>query len=140
MGAEVTTISVPTIISLERQSSIRDTLHQCLLDYDQKKHFAQRRISISELPILGSLNDAKNLDIERLDPKWRKAARKVARKIAKSAWKGTKVSAKLLFIAPYIPLVLFFVLLDWVQDEIGEYLTKEDVESISDWSTSTLVN
>ncbi|KAK7997416.1 hypothetical protein PG990_009889 [Apiospora arundinis] len=126
---------------LKRQSSVRSVSCQYLIEEDRKKqHGGRRRISISELPLLGSLKDTKKpgkLNFKCLDP----ILRKVAKKIAKHAWRGAIVSAKLLFIAPYIPLVLFFVLCDWVLKELGEYLTEEDTDSISSWSTtSTLVD
>ncbi|KAK7958591.1 hypothetical protein PG996_009976 [Apiospora saccharicola] len=102
-------------------------------DRKQKKP-AKRRISVSHLPRLGSLKSTETLDHESLDPK----RRKLAKKLATGAWKGAKVSAKLLVIAPYLPMVLFLVLCDWLQQELDGIPVKEDVGSISDWSTSTL--
>lgn len=63
-----------------------------------------------------------------MDPKLRKHAHK----IAKRAWKGAKTSATLVVIAPYLPMVLFLVLCDWVQRELGEFPAKEDVKCMSD--------
>lgn len=140
--AVTTATAVPTFVNLGRQISIRNTHSQCLFDHDQNRKPDKRRISISELPILGSLNNAKNLNSEHLrDPRLMKAAKNVAKNITKGAWRGIKVSAKLLFISPYLPLMLFFVLCDWVHGELNRRLTdKEDVESMSDWSTSSTLD
>ncbi|KAK8042391.1 hypothetical protein PG994_012874 [Apiospora phragmitis] len=117
----------------QQHVSIRSTRRNPL-DRIQERP-AKRRVSVGELPILGSLKSTSTLSLESLDPK----LRKVARKIAKGVWKGTKVSVMLICIAPYLPMVLFLVLCDWAKSELHEFLVKEDVDSISDWSKSTLV-
>ncbi|KAK8051709.1 hypothetical protein PG993_003094 [Apiospora rasikravindrae] len=96
------------------------------------------RVTINDLPALGSLKGTSTLDLESLDPQ----LQKVAKKLAKRVWKGAKLSAVLVCIAPYLPVVLFLVLCDWAQHELDEkVIVKRDVESISsDWSQTTLVN
>ncbi|KAK7927430.1 hypothetical protein PG985_004428 [Apiospora marii] len=110
---------------------------QCPLDRAQEKP-AKRRLSISQLPRLGSLKSTETIDLESLDPKLRKVAKKLTKKAVKGAWNGAKVSAKLMFIAPYLPVVLFLVLFDSLKHEVDEFPGKADVNYLSDWSTSTL--
>lgn len=133
MEAKTTSFDQPALgRHIYAQSSRECPLHQA-----QMKP-AKRRISISQLPRLGSLKSTETLNLESLDPKLSKVAKKVAKKVTKHAWNGVKVSAKLIFIAPYLPVVLFLVLCDCLQDEVDEFSGKEDVNSISEWSTSTL--
>ncbi|KAK8080277.1 hypothetical protein PG997_008095 [Apiospora hydei] len=133
MGAKQTTSDTAT---QQRHVFHQSGILRCPLSRDQTKP-DKRKVTISDLPALGSLKSTSTLDLESLDPR----LRKVAKKIAKRVWKGAKVSAMLVCIAPYLPVVLFLVLCDWVKHELDEVLVKGDSGSISsDWSQSTLVN